>query len=118
MEFEYRKRKRVKIPKDSFGGELDFVVHYGLHETIHMVHPDNKNVKGTVLYKLRERNSGKRFIIYTDNNTTENDELCVFSGCHLPYALVNRICPIETDEDWNIVERFLNYINENEEGLF
>lgn len=118
MELEYRRRKRIKIPKDSLGDVLDIICRYGLHETIHMVHPDNENVKGTVLYKLRERNSGKRFIIYTDNNTTENDELCVFSGYYHPYALINRVCPIETDEDWNIVERFLSFINENEEGLF
>jgi uncharacterized protein YrzB (UPF0473 family) len=117
MELEYRKRKRVKSPKDSLGDELDFVVRYGLHETIYMVHPDNKNVKGTVLYKLLERNSSKRFIIYTDN-TTENDELCVYSGYYHPYALINRVCPIETDEDWNIVERFLEYINDNKEGLY
>ena len=114
MGIQYRKRRHIKLCDNNTGKEYDFVVRYGLYETIHIVHPDNKNVNGTVLFKLKEKKTGKRFIIYTDSKVTSDDELSVYAGLFHPFTIINRVCLIESDEDWGMVECFLDYANEKD----
>ena len=113
MELQYRKRARLKLREGNNGKEFDFKIRYGLYEPIYLEDEDGHDFKCTVLYKIKERNSAKRFVIYTDD-CIDKDEIRIYASSYRPFSLLNRICPIESEEDWEIVECFLDYINTEE----
>ena len=113
MNFQYRKSAIVKLHNRIKGREFNVKVRYGLYETIHMEDEHGKDFKCTVLYKIKELHGTRRFIIYTDD-CIDKDEIRIYASSYRPFSLLTRICPIESEEDWEIVEHFLDYINEEE----
>ena len=48
----------------------------------------------------------KNYIVYTDNTNDENGSLNVFAAIYYPYDS-NKLDPIETDEEWDEIDRRL-----------
>lgn len=72
-----------------------------------------------VLFTFESDETGKNYIVYTDN--TVDDEGCakVFASIYDPDEDETKLLPIETEEEWNVIETILeqlqNELNEEED---
>ena len=53
----------------------------------------------------------KDYIIYTDNKYDETNSLNIYSSIYYPQDPDRELENIESDEDWNEVENFLENVN-------
>ena len=51
----------------------------------------------------------KHYIVYTDNTLNENKELNVFASIYYPED-DTKLDPVETEEEWNEIEKRLDFL--------
>ena len=81
---------------------------------------DKKTFKGVmngieqefeILYVFKSLKTKKDYIIYTDNKYDETNSLNIYSSIYYPQDPERELENIESDEDWNEVENFLENVN-------
>ena len=81
---------------------------------------DKKTFKGVmngierefeILYVFKSLKTKKDYIIYTDNKYDETNSLNIYSSIYYPQDPDRELENIESDEDWNEVENFLENVN-------
>ncbi|ACV22141.1 Uncharacterized protein conserved in bacteria [Slackia heliotrinireducens] len=68
---------------------------------------DGQTVECSVLFTFESADSGKTYVVFTDESRDEMGNTMVYAnilGKH------NSLEPIETDEEWNVVEGILNQL--------
>lgn len=70
---------------------------------------DNKEVVCTLVSTLKNKETGKDYIIYTDGTKTEDNQINYMASIYTPRADggVTHLEPIETEKEWQIVEAVL-----------
>lgn len=63
-----------------------------------------------VLYTFKSIKTNKDYIIYTDNSYGENNKLNIFAAIYYPFDLQKEFDNIETEEEWNEIEKFLDEV--------
>lgn len=64
-----------------------------------------------ILITFNLQTTGKDYIVYTDNTNDENGKLNIYASIFYPSDNTKTLDPIETDEEWNEVERLLQELN-------
>lgn len=62
-----------------------------------------------ILIAFKWTKTNKNYIVYTDNSKDENGNLNIFAAIYYPQDN-SKLDAIETDEEWNEVERRLRYL--------
>jgi uncharacterized protein YrzB (UPF0473 family) len=70
---------------------------------------DGKELKYEILMSFVWTKTNKNYIVYTDNTKDENNNLNIYAGIYKD----DRIDSIETDEEWDEIDKRLSNIKEN-----
>ncbi len=68
---------------------------------------DNTEKNFEILYTFKSIKTNKDYIIYTDNSYDENKNLNIFASIYYPFDLEKSLENIESCEEWEEVEKFL-----------
>lgn len=77
---------------------------------------DNIEKEFEILYTFKSIKTNKDYIIYTDNLYDENKNLNIFESIYYPFDLDKELENIETDEEWEEIEKFLEKISGDVNG--
>ena len=72
---------------------------------------DGEEKKFEVLYTFRYIKYNKDYVIYTDNLYDEDNNLNIFASVYYPFDLERELEDIETDEEWKVIEEFLEKVS-------
>ena len=64
------------------------------------------------LFTFESDETGKNYIVYTDNTTDEEGNKKVYASTFDPKEENPVLGPIETDEEWKVIENILNKLQE------
>ena len=91
-----------------------------LHETpeqessfFTIVNDEGNEVQCEILFSFTSDKTGKDYIIYTDYSTDENGNYKVLASVYKPNSPDTRLYPIETDEEWELIETILNRLQDS-----
>ena len=68
---------------------------------------DGIEIEFEVLYTFKSIKHNKDYVIYTDNSYDENKNLNIFASIYYPFNLEKELENIESDEEWEEIEKFL-----------
>ena len=66
--------------------------------------------KCDVLFTFDNEETGKSYIVYTDNSKDTDGNTQVFASIYDPDSEEQRLMPIETEKEWKIIEIILDEI--------
>ncbi len=69
-----------------------------------------KEVECEVLFTFDSDETGKSYMVYTDNSIDEEGNTRVYASIYDPNVDEIRLEPIETDKEWKIIETILEEI--------
>ena len=76
-----------------------------------LIDKNGKEFEYDILTAFQLSNTGKNYIVYTDNKNDEQGKLNVFASIYYPDD-DSRLDPIETKEEWEAVESALAALNQ------
>lgn len=68
---------------------------------------NGKETKCDILFTFDSEETGKSYIVYTDNSVDEERNTKVFASIYNPDSEDQRLMPIETEKEWKIIEIIL-----------
>ena len=81
-----------------------------------VIDEEGKEVQCEVLFTFDSDETGKHYIIYTDNTTDAEGNTKVFASTFDPENEKTALGAIETDKEWKIIETILDSLQNKEEG--
>lgn len=79
-----------------------------------VMNDDGIEVEFEVLFTFESEETGKNYIVYTDNTLDEDDNTKVFASIYNPDEEETVLQPIETDEEWAIIEKILDALQNDD----
>ena len=99
-----------------------------LDETMHftLVNDQGEEVQCEVLFTFEDKQTGRNYLIYTDYSRDDEGNFKVFASVYEPGGESQRLQPVQTDEEWRMIEEILSNLqqevlaseSEEDEGLF
>ena len=80
--------------------------------TFKLFDDNGKEVECEVLFTFESNETGKNYMVYTDNTIDEEGNTKVYASIYNPDEDEQKLLPIETDKEWKIIEEILNQIQE------
>ena len=77
---------------------------------------DNIEKEFEILYTFKSIKTNNDKIIYTDNLYDENKNLNIFASIYYPFDLEKELENIESDEEWEEIEKFLEEVSDDTNG--
>lgn len=68
-----------------------------------------------VLFTFDSKETNKSYIVYTDNELDELGNIKVYANIYDPFSESGDLLPIETEEEWTLIEQIFSSINKKEE---
>ena len=84
--------------------------------TFTIVNDEGKEVKCEILFTYEDEKTKKNYIAYTDNTTDEDWNTKVYASIFNPNEENPVLLPIETEEEWKLIEGILNSLSQPEEN--
>jgi len=81
-----------------------------------VVDDEGKEVECEVLFTFESDETGKNYMIYTDNTLDEEGNTKVFASIFNPEEETTTLEPIETEKEWKIIENILESLQEKEDN--
>ena len=75
--------------------------------TFKVINDEGKEVECEVLFTFESDETGKNYIVYTDNTVDEEGNTKVYASIYNPDQDETKLLPIETDKEWKIIETIL-----------
>ena len=72
---------------------------------------DGKEIEYEIILAFQYAETGKSYVIYTDNTKDEYGNLNIYASIYYPDD-DSRLDPIETEEEWNIIENMLDNLRQ------
>ena len=69
---------------------------------------NGNEVKCEVLFTFSIEETGKNYIVYTDDSVDENGHTRVFASTYDPDIGPQKLIPITSDREWEMIGRILN----------
>lgn len=79
-------------------------------KTMYVIDENGKEVAMEILFTFENEEKGKKYVLFTDPNKGDGE---TFASC---YDDEGNLSPIETEEEWAMVEEVLNAFVEEEEN--
>lgn len=80
--------------------------------TFKIVDKEGKEIEFEVLFTFESDETGKNYMVYTDNTKTEDGMTKVYASVYDPNSEVLELLPVETEREWNIIEVIIKSITE------
>lgn len=74
---------------------------------------DGNEIECEALFTFESEETGKNYMVYTDHSTDEDGVVKVFAGIYNPDSEKGLLQPIETEQEWTIIETILAEIQED-----
>ena len=65
-----------------------------------------------ILFTFDSEETGKSYIVYTDNSKDETGNIQVYASIYDPNAENQKLEPITTEAEWKVIETILNTLQE------
>ncbi len=100
-----------EIYENNFDENIEFepIADDRLDATFTVIGENGKETECEILFTYSDDNTNRNYIVYTDNSHDENNTR-VFASIFNPDEKNPVLYPIETDEEWNMIERALKTI--------
>lgn len=72
-----------------------------------VINDEGKEIECEVLFTFESDETGKNYVIYTDNNVDENGDTMVYASIYDPDKEVTKLLPIETEREWEVIQTIL-----------
>ena len=80
--------------------------------TFTIINDEGKEVTCEILFTFDSEETNKSYIVYTDNTKDEAGNIQVFASIYDPKQESPKLEPIETEQEWKIIETILNTLQE------
>ena len=77
-----------------------------------VIDDNGKEIECEVLFTFESDETGKNYIVYTDNTTDEQGNTKVYASIYTPNEENLNLTAIETEKEWKIIETILNELQE------
>ena len=77
-----------------------------------VIDKNGKEVECEVLFTFDSEETGKNYIVYTDNTKDTNGNIRVFASIYDPSKEDSELMPIKSQKEWKIIETILESIQE------
>ncbi len=84
--------------------------------TFTIVNDEGKEIKCEILFTYEDEKTKKNYIAYTDNTTDDEGNTKVYASIFNPNEENPVLLPIETEEEWKLIEGILNSLSQPEEN--
>lgn len=74
-----------------------------------------KEIECEILFTFESDETGKNYIIYTDNETDEENNTKVYASIFDPTKETITLDPIESEKEWKIIENILESLQKQED---
>ena len=81
-----------------------------------IIDDDGKEVKCEVLFTYEDDQTHKNYIAYTDNTLDEEGNTKVYAAIFNPKEENPVLLPIESEEEWKMIDGILESLTKEEEG--
>lgn len=75
--------------------------------TFKVLDENNKEIECEVLFTFESDETGKNYIVYTDNTVDEEGNTKVYASIYNPNEQDTKLLPIESEKEWKIIETIL-----------
>ena len=82
------------------------------NNTFKVINNEGKEVTCDILFTFDSEETKKSYIVYTDNSKDAEGNVQVFASIYDPTQQNPKLEPIETDQEWKIIETILNTLQE------
>ena len=80
--------------------------------TFSMLDENGVEVVYDVLFTFESEETGKNYIVYTDNQKDETGNIEVYASIYYPNDPQSRLEAIETEKEWKVIETILETLRE------
>lgn len=80
--------------------------------TFSMLDENGKEVVYDVLFTFESEETGKNYIVYTDNQKDETGNIEVYASIYYPNDPHSKLEAIETEKEWKVIETILETLQE------
>jgi uncharacterized protein YrzB (UPF0473 family) len=80
--------------------------------TFSMLDENGNEVVYDVLFTFESDETGKNYIVYTDNQKDEVGNIEVYASIYNPNDPQSKLEAIETEKEWKVIETILNTLQE------
>ncbi len=77
-----------------------------------IINDEGKELECDVLFTVDSEETGKSYIVYTDNSVDENGNIKTYGSIYDPSGESLKLDPIETEQEWNMLEQILTSAQE------
>ena len=77
-----------------------------------MIDENGNEVIYDVLFTFESDETGKNYIVYTDNSRDENGNIEVYASIYNPEDPQSKLEAITTDKEWKVIETILETLQE------
>lgn len=82
------------------------------NNTFKVINNDGKEITCDILFTFDSDETKKSYIVYTDNSKDEDGNVQVFASIYDPKMENPKLEPIESDQEWKIIETILDTLQE------
>ena len=80
--------------------------------TFSMLDEKGREVVYDVLFTFESEETGKNYIVYTDNQKDETGNIEVYASIYYPNDPHSKLEAIETEKEWKVIETILETLQE------
>ena len=80
--------------------------------TFSMLDEAGNEIVYDVLFTFESEETGKNYIVYTDNQKDETGNIEVYASIYDPEDPQSKLEAIETEKEWKVIETILNTLQE------
>lgn len=80
--------------------------------TFKIFNEEGKEVECEALFTFESEETHKNYIVYTDNTKDEEGNTKVYAAIYNPEGDQMKLEPIESEQEWNMIETILKEIQE------
>ena len=82
------------------------------NNTFKVINEEGREIVCDILFTFDSEETNKSYIVYTDNSKDETGNIQVFESIYDPKQESPKLEPIETEQEWKIIETILNTLQE------
>jgi len=84
--------------------------------TFIVVNDEGKEITCEILFTYEDEKTKKNYIAYTDNTLDEEGNTKVYASIYNPNEENPVLIPIESDEEWKVIEGILSSLSKEEDN--
>lgn len=80
--------------------------------TFTVINENGQKIICDILFTFDSEETHKSYIVYTDNTRDKDGNIQVFASIYDPKSDTPKLEPIETENEWKVIETILNTLQE------